>query len=263
MSLANGVQSTFTEHHNEIRRRSQLLRDDDDINAATFDRAETDAVDDPFRHPDQTCVLYSLSPTEFAPCPTEPRNPAVCIYGAFASMAEAHAHAAIVQREQPKYSILVGRTHEWIVAHATIEHMQDEYTAKHKERLLTAHDAICAANAREFAENVAHKRMGRVRKVSDESTGDASQEAVPSLNHKINASCRVDEQRFAVVSFLQDDQDVPEFMFRLYACYETEAEANSYVRNVCGDHVRNFDIDVIKLCSWAFPQLMEGINAQK
>lgn len=271
MSLSEAVQSTFKEHHTEIRRRSQVVQSSDDINSSTFERMDTDGGDDPFRCPEHNYVLYSLSQVEFAPRPTDPGNPALCVYGLFESVDEVKAHASKIQQAHPTHSILFNRTHEWIVAHSTVEHMSDEaYTTEHTRRLLSEHDALRDANSQEFAENVRLQRAGTVKDITEEEEETGKEQESDSLekaqsHHKISHACRAEDQRFVVISFLKDDtrDKVPEFLFRVYACYETEVEANRYVRNVCGDHVREFDIDVIKTCSWAFPQLMEGVKSQK
>ena len=265
-TLTEGVKSTFELHHNEIRRRSSLARSGEDVNASTFDRVENEGADDSFRNPEQKYVLYSLSQQEFAPRPTDETQPAVCVYGAFETVEEAQEHVVHVQREHPKHSILIGETHDWIVAHATMSHFKDPaYGPSHVTRLLDAECAKREACNKEFQENVEAKRAGAVREVTEVTEDDKAKEASASesKNHKISVTCRVVDQRFGVASFVKDDATPPEFIFKVYACYETEAEANRYVRNVAGDHVREIDIDVVKLCAWAFPQNMDGVNVQK
>ena len=235
------------------------------MNASTFDHIENEGADDPFRNPEQKYVLYSISQQEFAPCPRDETQPAICIYGAFETEQEVRDHSAHVLEAHPSNSMLLGVTHEWIVAHATLEHMQDAtYAQTQTKRLLDTESEKREANTREFYENVESKRAGTVRQVTEEENEKAdTPPAETNPHHKISTKCRVADQRFAVVSFVKDDKTPPEFLFRVYACYETELEANRFVRNVAGDHVRDFDIDVIKLCAWAFPQSMDGVNAQK
>ena len=263
-SLTEGVRSTFEEHHNEIRRRSSVARTGEDLNASTFEHVENEGADDPFVNPEQRYVLYSLSQKEFAPCPRDETQPALCIYGTFQTNEEAHEHSAHVIKEHPSNSILLGHTHDWIVAHATLEHMKDaDYGPAHAKRLLDGESAKREASTKEFHENVTTQRAGAVRDVTDEAADKHDIPVESNPHHKINTICRVADQRFAVVSFVKDESTPPEFLFRVYACYETESEANRYVRNVAGDHVRDFDIDVIKLCAWAFPQSMDGVHVQK
>lgn len=266
-SLTEGVKSTFQAHHEEIRRRRGVRCDATE--SATFSRVESDGVDDPFISNEQLFVLYTLSQREFAPCPIDETSPAVCIYGVFCSEEDAVAHAAVVQQQHPTHSILIGRTHDWIVAHATMAHMQDgEYTRAHASRLIDAHYADRERHAREFQTNVQQKQTGSVNAAAA-TEEEATQSQQPTTREgplrsssSISASCRVEDQRLVVVSFLRDDATPPEFLFRVYACHDSEADADRYVRNVCGHHVRDFDIDVVKLCCWLFPQRMTSANAR-
>jgi len=79
---------------------------------------------------------------------------------------------------------------------------------------------------------------------------------------RLPAGAEVRRQGLAVVSFLADkwhgQHDVPQFLFRVYACFEHEDEANTWVRNVCGDHVKDHDIFVVNTSEWLFPQKVKS-----
>ena len=250
--LSDSVQSMFATHHGEIRRRSALLREGE-VNSSTFARVDSHGLDDPYVNPEQQFVVFSLSTKEFAPVPEKLENPAVCIYGTFETMADAYAYARVVQTEHPEFSILVDATHKWIVAASTMEHLTSPaFVETHTKKLLDRHSMQLQKNKEEFEENVREQKAGVV-KVAEEKPV-ASTSTMPT--RRIHDNCRIHEQRLVAVSFVQDDGDVPEFLFRVYACYDTEDAMNKYVCNTCGDRVSTFDIDVIKTGTWAHPQRM-------
>ena len=255
--MSAGVQHVFTQHHKEIRRRAELA--DDSLNASTFERVETDGVDDPFYHQDQQYVVFTLSQQEFAPVPVDPSNPAVCIYGTFAEANEAREFARTVQQEHPEYSVLIDRTHQWIVASATMAHLSDAaYVQGHRDALLQRVQTELEQNRREFEENVEKKRVGRLSKpCMDEDTVVDAPHDDRGRKRKVAKTCRVDDQKLAVVSFVADTASPPEFLFYIYACYDNEQDANKYVRNTCGNRIRDHNIDVVQTCQWIHPQVMQ------
>ncbi len=263
-NLSEGVKSTFEKHHNEIRRRSTLVQDGG-LNSSRFERVEANALDDPFVNPEQKFVVFSLSTKEFAPVPVDSCNTGLCIYGAFETMEDAHAHARLVQAQHPTFSVLVDGTHKWIVAANTMEHLTNsEFVQSHAQSLLDKVEAQREKNRQEFEENVRNRTAGAVTTPSEEDP--ASTPETVAAAQKVNKQCSAPDQKFVAVSFVQDkaDKEYPEFLFFVYACYETEDAMNRYVCNTCGDRVTHFDIDVIKTCTWAFPQRMtDGKNVPK
>lgn len=276
-AISKGVESTFVAHHTEIKRRAHL--DECDKSSTTFERVDTAAVDDPFEHPDQRFVVFSLSQAEFAPVPRDLSNPAVCIYGTFESADEARAHAQVVQRQHPTYSVLMDRTHQWIVAASTMARMSDaSHTSGHRKKLISAVQARAAANTLEFEENVRNQHAGKTTVSEQDAPAPAPTPATAAFEtgetmhgdgadaQRVSSTCRVDSQKVAVVSFVADmDESGPtrEFMFRVYACYDTDDEAHRYVCNTCGTMVSDHDIDVVKTCRWVFPQRMKASCVHK
>ena len=101
----------------------------------------------------------------------------------------------------------------------------------------------------------------------DEDVKVSKKETIESTNksktHKISKDFDVRDQQVAVVSFIKDTADVPEFFISSFWVFENENDANVYVRNTCGDKVQDFDIDTISTCQWAFPQQMTFDKASK
>lgn len=262
-SLAQGVRNTFNEHHSEIRRRASLETGRTDT--SSFGRTQSGSACD-FAEKETTHMLFSLSTVEFAPISVDPQNPGLRIYGGFSSREEALAHAARVQAIDQDSSLFADETHRWIVASSCPERMGDvECVGAQRDRLLRSHADSLQKNQREFEANVSEQKTGEV--VFRNAEGTESEVGGPPkgkrFGHRLPAGAEVRGQRFAVVSFVRDDEAAAEFLFRVYAFVETEQEADDYVRNVCGERVSDFDIDVVSTCEWVFPQSMRGEKARK
>lgn len=264
-SIEQGVRHAFHEHQEEIRRRSDASVSAD-LNPKTFRRVEADGVDDPYQNPEQKFIVFSLSHREFAPVPVNPSEPALCVYGAFETAIEAHTHARIVQNAHPEVSVLIDETHKWILAPATIARLSDAAYVEEKTRIALARvEEVATQNTREFFENVENQRMGRIESHSAADETDPLTTKDNPRGSKINiaSSCRIDDQKLCVLSVLRDDGADCEFLFRVYCCVDSEESSNRYVRNTCGNHVQDFDIDVVQTCKWAYPQSMRGNKVQR
>ena len=67
-------------------------------------------------------------------------------------------------------------------------------------------------------------------------------------------------QTLGVVSFVSDlgQPERPEFLFRVYACFDAQKDADRYVRNTASNEIVEYDIDVVSLCEWLHAQTVEG-----
>jgi len=260
-AMQQSIQSTFEQHQNEIKRRSEITQQGFQ-DAKTFERVK-DSTKYDFVFPNQKFVVFSLSQQYFAPIPTNLDNPALCIYGAFPNKDEAVEYAHSVLKEHSGISIFVDETHKWIAATSGPEHMTDEtYVNTHISKILDQHKQMLHMNAKEFQENVEKKQTGKSSKKSEEDS-TVQESTIQGKSHTINSKLDVRNQKMAVVSFIKDSAKVPEFLFQVYAFFDKEEDANAYIRNVCGDHVQDFDIDVVNTCDWCFPQKMSYENANK
>ena len=117
-------------------------------------------------------------------------------------------------------------------------------------------------NLKEFESNVAEQKAGDSKK-KDARVEEAFANESQGKSHRIHNSLDVRGQSIAAMSFVKDDADVPEFLFQVYACFDKEEDANTYIRNTCGDKVEDHDIDVVSTCQWIHPQNMTYENATK
>lgn len=250
----------FKEHHAEIRRRQSATCD---AGTTVFNRIKSDKLDDPFVHPEQRYVVFSLSHSEFAPRSTRADNPAVCLHGLFESVEESRAFAALVQQEHPSFSVLIDETHKWILAASSPERLTDAtHVSTKREAMLGAHFSRLEKNKADFDENVKKRQTGEVS-CAEQQDDDAHSSVASGLRHKVSGRSRVEGQSVICVSFIKDGGELPEFLFRVYSAHASEDDANQFVCNVCGDYVQDFDIDMVSTASWVFPQQMHGRLAKR
>lgn len=267
------IQHTFKAHHEEIQRRSEIMQQglNDD---KTFSKV-SDSAQYTFKITDQKYIVFSLSQESFSPCPVDVSNPAVCLFGAFENRDEAVEYARdVVLKEHSNISIFVDEMHNWIVAAKCVENLSnEEYVTRHRSMLLQQHQKMLHANLKDFEENVKEQKTGTSHnkdnkdendeKEKQNDTDDKHDTNKKGRSHKISSKLDVRGQKLAVVSIVKDTAAVPEFLIKVYALFEKEEEANTYIRNVCGDNVQDFDIDVVSTCEWLFPQTMTYTNANK
>ena len=271
-NMQKALQSTFETHHQEIRRRSEITQSRSGSNEHvckddhTFTKV-VDAQNFDFYDDSKKFIVFSLSQQKFAPVPVECSNPAICIFGGFPSHDEAMEYAQFVMKSHDKISVFIDEIHKWIVGAKNPENINNaDYITAHKEKLLDDHKQMLQKNNDDFLENVKNQQMGDVSASSKESdTQDTTITYSDSRSHKISNNMDVRGQKLVVASFLKDrsDVDVPEFMFQIFGFFETEEETNAYIRNVCGDEVKNLDIDVVSTCDWIFPQRMHHDKVKK
>ena len=273
------AEAIFGQHHKEIKRRSQVV-DSSGLNPASFPRSKEAANDLPFHIPGQEWVLFSVSHVRMSPVCEDPRKPSVRLYGLFQSAEEATDHARVVQQIDASVNLQVCRAHEWVSMRSTPERVRDdEATRRHVASLLSEYDAERRAASQEFQKNVQSKTGGsgtpasqeaerkrlsdRAREEANRLAGGVSGDETQTLRRatRLPRTAEVRDQSVAVVSFLPDSvQTIPEPLFRVYAAFGTQAEADVYVRNTVGEHVREVDVFVVSLCEWLLAQDIDSAN---
>jgi hypothetical protein len=66
-------------------------------------------------------------------------------------------------------------------------------------------------------------------------------------------------QKVVALSTIVDETE--EFLFRVYACFETADEADVWVRSAAAKHVTDVHVDTTSTCVWLVPRTMTGSNA--
>ena len=257
---ANSLRDTFKPHQEEIRSRVKSTVED---HATRSFEVVDSGIDLPYVIPDQRYVLLSLSHVEFGPKATDPRHPAVCIYGVFETAEDASEHASHITAMHPEFSLIVHPTHEWFVGTSHLAHMTSEYTRTHITTMLERETKKREADTVQFEKNVETHEIPEASEKEEKTEEPNKIVDGKGKKFKIRSGCGVCNQTVLAVSFVRDTGDIPEFIMRVYAAFENENTANAYVRNVAGEKVYNYDIDVISTCSWVYPQSLLSTSAPK
>jgi hypothetical protein len=265
---AAAARNAMRPYYDEIARRGRVaaaeVRDTD-----YFDRVREDGDDMPFAMEEQSYVLFSLSHRGFAPVSESARAPALRVYGTFPDQESALAQADLVREHDPKCSLLLNRTHEWVVGASDPARMADaQHIAEKRDALLAAHRQERAQSDADFQSNVSKRQMGALpasnSNVEDERVVDlAAVEGKVKARRKLPSGVQVCGQKLAALSVVRDPSDDCEFLFTVYACFEDAASVDRWVRNVGGNEVTQHDIDVISTCEWVYPQDMRDGKASK
>ena len=273
------VQEAFREHHEEIKRRSNAVHSDTPAeHSDAFERVETDVVL-PLRTEGQEVILFSVSHISMSPIAEVPTNPAIRFYGAFETAEDCLEHANQVARLDPSCNLQMGRVQEWNMAARSQDRLQDNVGCRaHVQNLLEEHARKLGKHKQDFEENRSKRQGGvhdqeAVKAEKDKAAKAAEEAAKRETANQEQAELRkaprlprggeARDCNFAVVSFIKDTiQPIPEFGFKLYACFSDTKTADIYVRNVLGNEEKEHDIDVVTVGEWLHPQAVEGNKLQ-
>lgn len=263
------AQAMFGEHQKEIKRRSEMLTSDA-LNPASFTRSKEGSTDLPFHILGQEWVLFSVSHVRMPPICEDSRKPAIRFYGMFESAEDASDHARVVLKMDSSVNMQLCRAHEWVAMGSSPERLGADHDMRaHVTSVLDAYTAQRSQASSEFEENVTQRKGGggkteeaQVPGLPDEPTEHAATTAnCESVSNGLQRATRLPRggdvrgQSFLVVSFISDNvQTIPEPIFRVYAAFDTQSEADVYVRNTAGECVQDVDIFVTSACEWLFPQ---------
>ena len=185
----------------------------------------------------------------------------------FDTIEDAVDHARCVQAVDASVNLQVSAAHEWFCMAASPEAVADDKALRqHVSDLLASYKEARESADKEFKSNVS-KRVGgkgldgRARAGAAATAANAmDKEALKSFRKapKIGRSAEVREQSYLAVSFVSDTiSELPQPLVRVYGAFNTEKEADVYVRNTCGDHVKDHDIYVVCACEWLHPQSID------
>ena len=233
-----------------------------------FDKTSGPGSALPFKDNKHNFFLFSISHTGVPPIATDPTNPAIRIYGTFASAVAAKNHAARIMKADPTCHLGIGETHKWTLVANTIKSLQDEkYVNDKTSKLLKRHEIELSVREAKFKQHQEELRNATVIKDEvpletgklDESEPDNMEnttiEEVDSNLPVLTSDCIPVNQSVYCVSFVNDDpaEDVPEFLFKVYRTCRDDTEADGYVRNVASRNVIDNDIYVVDTGEWVHP----------
>lgn len=261
-----GIRETFTPYHEEIKRRAKTAKSKTASlpGVTRFERVEGE-VDHPFQDATHSFVLFSTSHVGMRPFSFLPSEPALRIYGTFATTEEAMQHAAVVQQCDPGCDIQMDETHKWIVGCSTKERLAEgEAVEGKREAVLKKYVTERRVAANEFVDNVSNQLTGGSVPKKEEEEEGASCEGKQKAPLHISRMAEVRDQSVVILSCLPDEEgSPPEFLFKVYRCCSSEAEADAFIRNVAAVEVTDFDLDVVNSCEWVYPQQATGEKIRK
>ena len=260
---SESVKQVFEPYHNEIKRRSDVMNSE--YNSKFFEKVDDEGEELSFKQDDQLYILFSLSHKQFAPVPEKSNSPGLRLYGAFPDMESLQEHIKIIQQFDPNCSLLVNKTHEWIVGAASPDRLVDaKYVSSKKIAVLKTYEDNMQKNKREFEENVTNKNAGRSTKEPEEESKVLSDlDSKKKVGRKISGNVQMTDQKLVAITVIPDHSQDCEFIFKIYGFFTTEEQANRWVRNVGGVQVTEFDIDIVSTCEWIYPQSMTTMNVKK
>ncbi len=278
--------ATTTSQHAEIERRARAANELCSCDEkSTFDRVDGDGPDPPFRSADQRFLLYGVSHAGMPPIAKDPTNPGVRFFALLPTREECHDHAAEVQAVDPTCSLLITDTHRWDIAVREPARLTDPHYKEGKiRRIAEAHATLRASNTSEFRSNVKDHKTGGKETTNEETVvSDEMREVRRALHEsrweplvkngrraktRLPGTLVLDEQRFAVVSFMHDlspevveGDDDPEPAFMVLAAFHSKDECRRYICNVAADHIEDHDMDVVDMCQWLHPETV-GLSEQ-
>ena len=252
-------------HVEEIQRRRDCVE-----HSLTFDKSGNCTL--PLHLPGQGVALLSTSHVSMAPRCSDVDNPGIIFYGVFEDTDDARNFVGSQEYlRSGRVNVQVHPLHTWGMLASNADRLQDANVVHaHIDKVLAAHREVRNANDVEFEENHAERKTG-------EGTVQAPSK-VNSFAHKTELrDCKKVPssgiygvappygQKVAVVSFVTDldGTDAKEPLFNVYGVFDSETEADCWIRHVLADHVTDVDIDVVACCQWLFPQNVKGSDVGK
>jgi hypothetical protein len=246
------VREAFDPAFKEIARRTEATRDLQ--NPTYFESSNTL----PFFFTDQRYTLLTLGTSVLAPRPLDATRPSLRIYGCFATREEAVEHAEAVQAVDDACSLLVAKTHEWVLFPQTeaVRDDKDESTRCLQLRL-QAHRQRQAEEGAAFERDV-RERVERPPPTVKEALGDDADEVedaertVYAPLRRMRAGAEV-RGHAAVALCVIPDELRGECLVKILGCFESESVANDWVHGVATRHITEDDVLVARTCEWIFP----------
>ena len=213
-------------------------------------------------------VVFSISSDGFGPRASNPYNPAVRIYGAYDSHAEAAAMLATLSTQMPRCSMFLGPVNDWLLVAssvASLEQQRERVQARvemHARRVALEREYTQARV--EVAKAARHGAADDVAPAPSKPPSELKYRPSKPLMPKapshtsetvdmsfVPASLRNPAQSVAVCSFVRDEtmtkNEFPEFLVRVHSCFPDEAKASEYAKRHRRDDI---DLYVVPLHEW-------------
>lgn len=267
-----GIAEFMEKPYEELKRRRQVqsqnsFEQQDDHRS--FPRAQCDGeTPASFNDPEQQFIVYSLANTAIPPISPEP---AIRLCGVFASEIEALHHAQQLAKRDTDCSVLFSTLKTWCVMASSFEMLADQNACNAIiENTLDNHHKSIKATEAEFNErlrpestiespvdssenkHVKKDCLTQVQLSNDTCTNVDKESTIRQCFADYPRDMEIRNQNVAVISFLPG-QTGKHPIFNVWACFNDSKEADTWIRNVAGDNIQDFDLDTVDLYEWLFP----------
>lgn len=274
------IESMCRDHCDEIERR-RLLIEQQEINTDFVGKCgfyNAGCTPDVFVDTDQMVFVFSISHESIPPRSRDATDPGVRIYGAFPTQDLAIEFAHELATKDNEISVLTAPMREWNVMSSSVEMLQNtEAVSDIKRQILETHETRLQRNKDEFEAKRAQIETNDKESVRGRGSEEGKQKKKYSIKEmddecklykkRFDRSCEIRNQNFAVVSFLSDnlndDGDRKHPLFCVWKCFDTEQKASEWIVNVGGNHVKDYDMDIVCLYEWLHPQYIQTSSFDK
>lgn len=224
-----------------------------------------DAAPMSFADTAQKFFVYSLSHRSIPPLATNPKSPGLRILRAFALQDDAIEYAKDFAADDTVSSVFVGAQGSWNLGAAEFGQLEDASVAaeltqtivdSHEERvrsLRTAFEDRVKNTENKTQKNASGKqrKKGTTQQTARSETFK-QQEFVKATNN-VSQNYQSLTQKFSVIALIPDPRPSDTellFVFQFIRAFETEAEADVFIRNTAGAHFPNIDLFVNRNYIW-------------
>lgn len=263
---ASSVEAVFKPAFDEIARRQDVAKSRM-WDETTYFSSAASSINLPFISADQRVALVSMGTAVLAPVPVDPTRPALRVYGAFATHADAVEHADVVRSLDITCSLMVIPLHEWVLMPQNEMCLQPESNQRRRESLLQMYRLKQSEEGDAFQHRVeTHDGDGGTSVENADEDDDDTKEA-EDLVYKPPSKLRVGgevrgQNYFAVCSI--PNVTTGECLIKVLACFDTDHDADTWAQNVASRHITDDDIHIGRTCEWVFPNgRAESVNGKR
>lgn len=219
-------------------------------------------------------LLYNVAQEGCSPTPKDPHNPAMRLLGVFDDAAEAVAAAQVLARKSEPIDYWTTPIGDWFMLHrdrqASVGTRIDDRLEQHRVRRDRDFSQLKVARDKKLQSRTSfHKQERAARALAAAAaaavdTPDNAADAANTVRGLAAKFVRLN-QRFCVISVLPDTgsavrikQRIPEPLVRVYGAFPSKKEATVHIKEVLAQHIGDYDLDVVDMYEWLFPQSVDA-----
>jgi hypothetical protein len=241
----------------------------------TIEQAKFESVPSafPLRNPNHTIALLNICHQGHRP---RHACPGFRILGFFSNDASLRSH---VRRYYPESAstVFATTTHQLLcICKNSIAQRKRGYNKHQIDRLVKIYTSAAEERNRDFKQNVAKARTGKVGKSmykaklkcmekleQHQEQYDKKHKDSPLLkiSHTLSVAAQLSSQKYAVIIVLSDirksvqkGHQLPEPCIAVLDCFGTEEDALKYAKHTASKQYPKTDIDVVEMYVWHFPE---------